>query len=120
MGKIPGSAHVNLSFGALVMAGGIVGYVRKGSKISLVAGMAVGSLLVGSGYLIAFSDDRQYEGHLLGCGTSALLALGMTPRALSTGKFMPAGLVSTLGIVAAAYNFHKGQEWAPASSKKEQ
>jgi uncharacterized membrane protein (UPF0136 family) len=117
MDKIPGSAHVNLSFGALAVAGGIAGYVRKGSKASLIAGVTMGSLLMGSGYLIAFSDNRQYEGHLLGCGASALLALGMAPRALSTGKFMPAGLVSTLGIVAAAYNYHKARDWAPSPKK---
>jgi uncharacterized membrane protein (UPF0136 family) len=115
MGKIPGSAHVNLSLGLLVVAGGAVGYARKGSKISLVAGLTLGSLLIGSGYMIGFTD-MIYEGHILGASTSGIMAAGMAPRVISTGKFMPAGVVASLGIVAAAYNYHKAQEWAPSSS----
>lgn len=118
MSKIPGSAHLNLSLGALVMAGGAAGYFRKGSKVSIVAGTAVGSLLLGSGYLIARSD-KIYEGHLLACGTCALLAVGMGQRFLSTRTFMPAGLVATVGAVACAYNFQKSLEWKPTTSSSQ-
>ena len=112
MGKIPGSAHVNLSFGGLVMLGGAYGYLKKGSKASLAAGMTVGSILIGSGYLIAFSDDQQYTGHVTAAVSSGVLAAAMGKRFLSTSKFMPAGLVATLGVAACAYNVQKAKEWA--------
>lgn len=51
MSKVPGSAHLNLTLGGLTMAGGAMGYFRtKGSsKMSLLAGMAFGGALMGSG-----------------------------------------------------------------------
>ena len=112
MSKIPGSAHLHFTLGGLIVLGGAMGYIRKGSQISLVAGLAFGSLLLGSGYMIA--NDREYHGHMLATGTTGLMALGMGQRFVSTGKFMPAGLVATVGIAAAAYNFNKARDWAPA------
>lgn len=114
MSKIPGSAHVNLSLGGLVVIGGAAGYLKKGSKVSLAAGIALGSLLIGSGYVIA-KTDSVYEGHLLGAATSGLMAAAMGQRYVSTGKMMPAGLVAILGAAACGYNVHKGREWAPSS-----
>jgi uncharacterized membrane protein (UPF0136 family) len=116
MGKIPGSAHVNLSLGGLVLVGGAYGYLKKGSAPSLVAGLTIGSLLMGSGYLIA-ATDHIYEAHCLATATSGVMALAMGGRFVSTGKFMPAGLVATLGAIGCAYNLNKALEWAPA--KKE-
>ena len=115
MGKIPGSAHMNMSLGGLVTIGGAMGYLKKGSQMSLLAGLTFGSLLLGSGYLIA--NDQEYNGHVLGGGSSGLMALGMGQRFASTGKFMPAGLVAVLGAACCAYNAHKAMEWAPATEK---
>jgi uncharacterized membrane protein (UPF0136 family) len=117
MGKIPGSAHANLSLGGLVMVGGVYGYWKKGSTPSLVAGLTIGSLLLGSGYMIATNTDRMYEAHCLATATSGLMAVAMGGRFVSTGKFMPAGMVATLGAIGCAYNLQKALEWAP--SKKE-
>lgn len=112
MSKIPGSAHLNFTLGGIVVVGGALGYFRKGSMMSLVGGLAVGSFLLGSGHLIA--SDREYEGHQLATGTSGILAAGMGQRFVKTGKFMPAGLVAALGVGAAAYNYKKAKEWAPS------
>lgn len=118
MSKIPGSAHLNLSLGGLVLVGGAYGYLKKGSTISLLAGVGVGSLLIGSGYMIA-KTDKQYEGHLLATATTGLLALTMGHRYLIVGaKFMPAGMVAILGAASCAYNASKSMEWAPSSSSK--
>mmetsp|Transcript_31291 Transcript_31291/g.65427 ORF Transcript_31291/g.65427 Transcript_31291/m.65427 type:complete len:111 (+) Transcript_31291:195-527(+) len=105
----PGSAHPAFGLGALTIAGGIVGYVRKGSKPSLGAGILCGGLLIGSGVMI--SGDSQYSGHSLAAATSGLMTLGMGHRFFKTGKFMPAGLVSALGAVSLAYHFKKALEW---------
>ena len=107
----PGSAHPAFGLGGLVIAGGAAGYFRKGSKASLGAGLLCGGLLIGSGALI--SGEHQYEGHLLASGTSGLMALGMGQRFVSTGKFMPAGLVAALGATSMAYHVKKSLEWAP-------
>ena len=66
MSGIPGSAHANLSLGGLVIIGGAIGYLKKGSVPSLAAGLTFGSLLIGSGYMIA-KTDSQYQAHLLVC-----------------------------------------------------
>mmetsp|Transcript_9282 Transcript_9282/g.11113 ORF Transcript_9282/g.11113 Transcript_9282/m.11113 type:complete len:114 (+) Transcript_9282:198-539(+) len=108
----PGSAHMNFSLGGLVALGGAVGYFKKGSTPSLLAGLTFGGLLIGSGVLI--SGDSQFEGHALATGTSSVMSLGMGFRFLKTGKFMPAGLVAALGAGAAAYNLNKALEWAPS------
>ncbi|KAL7569912.1 hypothetical protein ACA910_008576 [Epithemia clementina (nom. ined.)] len=115
MSKIPGSAHLNFSLGGLVMIGGAIGYFKKGSKMSLISGMAVGSLLIGSGYMIA-KTDKVYEGHLLAAATSGVLAMAMGQRYMQSGKFMPAGLVAVIGAAGLAYNATKAMEWAPAKS----
>lgn len=51
-------------------------------------------------------------------GTGGVMALGMAQRYMSTGKFMPAGLVAILGAACCAYNAKKGLEWAPSKSGK--
>jgi uncharacterized membrane protein (UPF0136 family) len=112
MSKTPGSAHLNLSLGALCILGGAMGYVRKGSSASLIGGLAFGSLLVGSGMMIA--GESQYQGHMLATGTSGIMAAGMGYRFFQTGKFMPSGLLAALGAVCCAYNMNKGLEWAPS------
>jgi uncharacterized membrane protein (UPF0136 family) len=112
MSSIPGSAHMNFSVGGLVLVGGAMGYLKKGSKVSLLAGLTFGGLLVGSGVMIA--GESQYHGHALATSTSGIMALAMGHRFLSTKKFMPAGLVATLGAACCAYNLKKAIEWAPS------
>ncbi|KAL7485452.1 hypothetical protein ACHAW6_011063 [Cyclotella cf. meneghiniana] len=105
----PGSAHPAFGLGALTIAGGIAGYIRKNSKASLGAGVVCGSLLIASGVMI--SGDSQYGGHSLAAGTSGLMALGMGHRFFKTGKFMPSGLVGVLGAASLAYHVNKALEW---------
>jgi uncharacterized membrane protein (UPF0136 family) len=97
------------------MLGGTLGYVRKGSTPSLIAGVVFGSLLIGSGYIIA-KTDSQHQGHLLATATSGFMALGMAHRYTKTTKFMPAGMVAVVGAAACAYNAKKATEWAPTKS----
>lgn len=112
MSKIPGSAHANLGLGGLVILGGAYGYFKKGSTISLAAGLSIGTLLLGSGYMIA-KTDHVYEGHCLASTASGVMALAMTSRFIQTGKFMPSGMVAVLGVAGCAYNVTKAMEWAP-------
>lgn len=113
--KIPGSAHLNLTVGGLTIVGGLVGYLKKGSQISLIAGLSMGSLLLASGYMIA-KTDYTYEAHLLASATSGMMSIAMGHRYIQTMKFMPAGIVATIGTAACAYNVMKAIEWAPSSA----
>ena len=80
--------------------GGAVGYLKKGSVPSLVAGLTFGGLLIGSGIMI--SQGESFKGHALASGVTGLMTLAMGQRFLSTGKFMPAGMVATLGAAGLA------------------
>jgi uncharacterized membrane protein (UPF0136 family) len=111
MDKTPGSAHMNFTLGGIVLLGGAMGYFRKGSTMSLVAGLSLGSLLVGSGVLI--TQGESYKGHALASSVTGVMTLAMGQRFISTGKFMPAGMVAALGAVGLAYNVKKTMEWMP-------
>ena len=104
-----GSAHASFTMAGIVAAGGLMGYARKRSIPSLVAGLAFGGLFALSGMMIRNGQD--YHGHVLAAATSSVLVLAMGPRALKSRKFMPAGLVATLGAVSTAYQTNKALEW---------
>jgi len=110
MSNIPGSAHPCFGLGGLTLTGGLVGFLRKGSKASLGAGVVCGGLLIGSGVLIV--QDKHLEGHALATGTSMLMSLGMGHRYIKTGKVMPAGAVAALGTLSVAYHMKKVLAWA--------
>jgi hypothetical protein len=44
-----GSEHMSFTMAALLVSGGTYAFMRKGSKVSLVAGCGVGALFAGSG-----------------------------------------------------------------------
>lgn len=88
-----------------------MGYMRKGSTMSLLAGVTFGGLLIGSGVLI--TQGECFKGHSLAAGCTGVMTLAMGQRFLSTGKFMPAGMVASLGAVGLAYNVKKAIEWMP-------
>jgi len=83
-------------FGALTIAGGIVGYVKAGSVASIVAGSITGVLLLAAAFLLP-------ERHTIGLATalvvSLLLAAQFVPKFLRTGRVMPAGMMSILSVI---------------------
>lgn len=105
-----GSAHLNYSAGILCAVGGIAGYLRAASTASLLGGFGGGLPLLISGYMISSGDD--FNGHALGCATGGALTGAMGTRFLKSGKFMPAGLVATVGLMTALYNGKKAIDWS--------
>lgn len=85
-----------LGFGVLTIAGGIMGYVKAGSVVSVVAGAVTGVLLIISGLIL--SQHREL-GLALGLFTSAILAAQFIPRALRTRRVMPGGIMSVLSVI---------------------
>jgi uncharacterized membrane protein (UPF0136 family) len=83
-------------FGALTIVGGVIGFVKAGSKASLIAGGISGVLLLVAGWLTA---SKPTAGLVLGLILSLLLAGRFVPAFLKTKKPMPAGMMSVLSIV---------------------
>lgn len=95
-------------FGALTIAGGVMGYLKAGSNASLIAGSVSGLLLLLAGYLVA--SGKAQPGLILGIVISVALAGRFIPAFLATHKFMPAGmmaLLSVAGIVITVLGFVK-------------
>jgi len=96
-------------YAGTVLAGGVIGYAKAGSKPSLIAGITFGSLL-GIGTYMTSVNINNYH---LTLGTSAVLAGVMAKRSISSGKFMPAGLISALStamVLRCAYRFWLNEE----------
>lgn len=84
-------------YAALLAAGGVLGYVKAGSKPSLIAGLAsaaLATLALG----LSFLDSTLGIG--LACVVALLLGGFFGYRfGVKTRKFMPAGLLSVLSAV---------------------
>ena len=83
-------------FGILTIAGGIVGYAKAGSVISIIAGSISGVLLLVAAFLL---PDHQAAGLIVALVVSLLLAGQFVPKFFSTHKVMPAGLMSVLSVI---------------------
>uniref|UniRef100_A0A2I3SWU1 Transmembrane protein 14B n=1 Tax=Pan troglodytes TaxID=9598 RepID=A0A2I3SWU1_PANTR len=88
---------------ALVVSGGIVGYVKAGSVPSLAAGLLFGSL-AGLGAYQLYQDPRNVWGFLAATSVTFVGVMGM--RSYYYGKFMPVGLIAgarwSMALVAQA------------------
>ena len=87
-------------FGLLTIAGGVMGYVKAGSTISLLAGAISGVLLLVAAFLI---PGQAVAGLALGGLVSLLLIGYFLPAFFRTGKIMPAGMMSILSIVGVVF-----------------
>ncbi|MCC5601455.1 TMEM14 family protein [Nostoc favosum] len=85
------------AYGILAIAGGIIGYIQARSKVSLLSGSISGLLLVLAAY---FQLQGQSWGSILAVIVTAVLVIVFTFRLVKTRKFMPAGLMTILGMLA--------------------
>ncbi|MEO9595698.1 TMEM14 family protein [Rhodopirellula bahusiensis] len=93
------SVIVTAIFGAFVVFGGVMGYVKAQSKASLIAGSITGGLLLLSAFLIA---RGMTAGAILGIVVSLLLIGQFGPSLKKKMKVMPNLLVVILGLVTVA------------------
>jgi uncharacterized membrane protein (UPF0136 family) len=92
-------------FGILTIFGGIIGYVKAGSKPSIIAGSITGILLLVAGFLL---PEHRVAGLVIALIVSIVLALQFVPKLIRTGRVMPAGMMSILsviGIIVAIYTW---------------
>ncbi|WP_413165118.1 TMEM14 family protein [Capilliphycus salinus ALCB114379] len=87
-----------IAYGLLALVGGILGYTKGNSKISLISGGICGILLIGGGVL-------QWQGIpwglILATAISILLVVVFIVRLIKTRKLMPALLMIVAGFAAA-------------------
>ncbi|WP_375506383.1 TMEM14 family protein [uncultured Nostoc sp.] len=87
------------AYGILAIVGGIIGYIQARSKVSLLSGSISGLLLLLAAY---FQLQGQTWGSILALIVTAVLVVVFGFRLAKTRKFMPAGLMTILGMLALA------------------
>ncbi|MFS0516774.1 TMEM14 family protein [Nostoc sp. UIC 10607] len=87
------------AYGILAIIGGIIGYIQATSKVSLLSGSISGLLLILAAY---FQLQGQTWGSILAVIVTAVLVVVFAFRLAKTRKFMPAGLMTILGMLSLA------------------
>ncbi|MEH1787847.1 MAG: TMEM14 family protein [Nostoc sp.] len=87
------------AYGILAIVGGIIGYIQATSRVSLLSGSISSLLLILSAY---FQLQGQTWGSILAVLVTAVLVVFFIFRLVKTRKFMPAGLMIILGMLALA------------------
>ena len=92
-----------IPLGALCLLGGVIGYIAKGSTVSLLAGGGSGVSLLALGWT-SMQRYKKNKERFVQVGASllicAVLAVVMGKRSLDSGKVMPGGLVSACSMAA--------------------
>jgi len=86
-------------FGALVFAGGVMGWAKARSVPSLLSGVGFGVALVGSGLMLWREMAQSLP---VAAGLTSVLLVVMAIRLVKTKKFMPAGLTVALSLIVLA------------------
>lgn len=86
-----------IAYGILAIVGGIIGYVQARSKASLISGSISGLLLL---FGAAMRSQGQDWGSILAIVVTVVLVIVFAMRLAKTRKFMPAGLMTVLGVAA--------------------
>jgi len=87
--------YLGFGYAAIIAFGGIFGFIKAGSLMSLGSGLLFGALSAYGAYQLS-QNENDYM--LLLC-TSGFLAAMMGYRAANSGKFMPSGLVAILSVL---------------------
>jgi uncharacterized membrane protein (UPF0136 family) len=84
------------AYGILAIIGGIIGYLQVKSKVSLISGTISGLILVIAAFL-----QLQGQGFalVLAAVITGILVVVFAIRLKKTRKFMPAGLMTGLGVI---------------------
>ena len=80
-------------YGLLMLGGGVMGYVKAGSKPSLIMGIISGILIFIGVYLLG---SNVKTGSMLVTTVSGVLTIVFLLRLLKTHAFMPAGMLLLL------------------------
>ncbi|MGC1305657.1 MAG: TMEM14 family protein [Phormidesmis sp.] len=96
MSYTPIAAYTTLAYGILAIVGGYMGFKQAGSQVSFFSGLISGFLLLIGAYFL-------FGGSPIGLTLSAIVSLVLIVvfaiRLSKTRKFMPAGLMTVLGLL---------------------
>ncbi|CDY19635.1 BnaA05g20430D [Brassica napus] len=99
-----------IPYGLLLIGGGFIGYLKKGSITSFAGGAGAGLLLILAGYLSLNAFKKKKTSTIavvLQTVISAALTLVMGQRYLLTQKVMPAGLVAGISALMTCFYVYK-------------
>jgi uncharacterized membrane protein (UPF0136 family) len=90
------NAYVTGIYAILLLVGGVMGFAKTGSSISLISG-AISSIIlfISTGLML----KHHPWGHKIATGATSLLILLFGYRYLLTHKFMPAGLMIIISAI---------------------
>lgn len=89
-------AVITFIYAAIILAGGMMGYIKAQSLPSLIMGTTFALLLT----LSAIGILKDYLlGQFIAAGLAGLLALFFSYRFFQTMSFMPAGLIVILSLI---------------------
>ncbi|MCL7048986.1 hypothetical protein MKW94_029067 [Papaver nudicaule] len=113
-----------IPYGLVLVAGGIIGFAKRGSTASLAGGLGTGFLLLIAGYvsLKAFEKRKNsYFALILETVCAFVLTWVMGQRYMETSKIMPAGIVAAISAVMAGFYLYKivtgGNHFPSAAAK---
>eukprot|EP00095_Tigriopus_kingsejongensis_P003547 snap_masked-scaffold106_size358372-processed-gene-2.19 protein:Tk03547 transcript:snap_masked-scaffold106_size358372-processed-gene-2.19-mRNA-1 annotation:"hypothetical protein BRAFLDRAFT_123564" len=89
---------VGFVYALAVTGGGVMGYIKRGSLMSGMAGLICGGLL-GLG---AYQTSKNPQNFYLSLVVATLITGVMGSRFFNSGKIMPAGLVAVLSLAMVA------------------
>ncbi|XP_020777141.1 transmembrane protein 14A [Boleophthalmus pectinirostris] len=85
---------IGFAYAAAIAFGGFMGYKRKGSVMSLMAGLVFGGLSAYGAFNLS-NDPKDIKILLV---SSGLLSIVMGMRYKKSGKLMPAGIMAGLSL----------------------
>jgi uncharacterized membrane protein (UPF0136 family) len=90
-------------YGVLLLVGGVMGYVKAKSSMSLIMGIVTGILVLAGVYL---SHQNFKLGFGIVTATSLLLIGVFSMRFIKTKAFMPSGMLLAMSLIAAVISFY--------------
>ncbi|KAF4090001.1 hypothetical protein AMELA_G00044720 [Ameiurus melas] len=82
-------------YAATILFGGFMGYKRKGSLVSLIAGLLFGGISAYGAFRITMDPQDKWTS----LTASGALAVVMGLRFKNSGKLMPAGIIAGLSLM---------------------
>lgn len=103
------SSIISNIYSALLILGGIMGFVKAHSKMSLITGIVSGALVF---LACKIGAKKPKEGYLFVAAISLVLAIFFSMRFASSHAFMPSGLMlilstTTFAVVGLSFLKHK-------------
>lgn len=88
-------------YGALILAGGVIGFLKAKSKPSLIAGGVSGAVLLACGWAVwSDAESTRDFGLWFAVALAIILMMFFAARFMKSKKIMPAGVMAGLSFSA--------------------